>query len=339
MTEISVNDFVQELECQFEGEVYSVRDNGAVLRHSRSSGRTRSVDNKWTFGKSNSTNPYLLIAGVRVHRIIAVAFHGTPPRPDYVVDHVDSNCRNNRPENLRWLTRLENTLKNPITRKKIEYLCGSIEAFLENPSMLNDLGGDPNFTWMRTVSKEEAQHAKMRMDLWVRQERSGKKPASAFPRRGASDDDRFRPLQKWEAGLRGEPGLDFSLTPWCAQFMWGPPVHFPCCPQDYAPDSLERYFQNIQIGALFAFNDENLFPRLTVSEKVFNEEGGTVCLLCSREDKNWAVVGFYLNEKAHFIHYHVGSFKKIEDAKQTFYSLKRPENLWSRVYSPKWEPQ
>lgn len=48
---------------------------------------------------------------------IATAFHGEPPSPQYVVDHIDTNCRNNRPENLRWLTRLENALMNPITRK------------------------------------------------------------------------------------------------------------------------------------------------------------------------------------------------------------------------------
>ena len=68
-----------------------------------------------------------------------------------MVDHIDSNCRNNRPENLRWLTRLENALKNPATRKKIEYLCGSIEAFLENPSMLNELQGEPNFTTIKAL--------------------------------------------------------------------------------------------------------------------------------------------------------------------------------------------
>ena len=30
------------------------------------------------------------------------------------------------------------------TRRKLEYHCGSIEAVLENPSMLNEIQGDPN---------------------------------------------------------------------------------------------------------------------------------------------------------------------------------------------------
>jgi hypothetical protein len=205
--------------------------------------------------------------------------------------------------------------------------------------MLNDLGGDPNFSWMRTVSKEEAQHAKMRMDLWVRQDQGERKSARVLAHRVGSDDSRFRPLQKWEAGLKGEPGLDFSLTPWCAQFMWGPPVYFPCCPQDSAPDSVGTYFENIRIGDVFAFNEDDLFPRLTVYKKVLNAEERTVCVLCSRDDNAWAVVGLYLNEKAHFIHFHIGSFKSKEEAKSVLEGLEKPKDLWSKVHSPKWEPQ
>ena len=167
MTVVDVNDFTQEKQCIYKGERYSVRDNGAVLRHQPEGKRARPNDNQWTFGKENSANAYLHISNIRVHRIVATAFHGEPPDPKYVTDHIDTNCRNNRPENLRWLSRLENTLKNPVTRKKIEYLCGSIEAFLENPSMLNDLQGNPNFKWMRTVTPEEAENCKVRMSLWA----------------------------------------------------------------------------------------------------------------------------------------------------------------------------
>ena len=109
---ININDFQIQKECIFEGEQYSVRDNGAILRHSRENKRKRMNDNVWTFGKENKQNPYLLFCGVRVHRIVATAFHGGPPNPLYVVDHIDTNCRNNRPENLRWVSRLENALNN-----------------------------------------------------------------------------------------------------------------------------------------------------------------------------------------------------------------------------------
>ena len=54
---------------------------------------------------------------------------------DYVVDHIDTNRRNNRAENLRWVTRLDNILLNPITCARIVQAFGSLEAFFENPKM------------------------------------------------------------------------------------------------------------------------------------------------------------------------------------------------------------
>ncbi len=122
-------------ECHYKNEHYSVRDNGAVLRHAPYNKRTRPTDNKWTFGKLNSRTGYLEIASVRIHRIVATAFHGEPPTKEHVVDHIDTNKQNNRPDNLRWVTRLENVLLNPITVKRIEVSCGcSVEEFLADPS-------------------------------------------------------------------------------------------------------------------------------------------------------------------------------------------------------------
>lgn len=75
---------------------------------------------------------------------------------EHVVDHIDTNRRNNRVENLRWITRLENILDNPITRKRIKLRCGSIEAFLANPSILQENELPPDLRWMRTVTNAEA---------------------------------------------------------------------------------------------------------------------------------------------------------------------------------------
>lgn len=110
----------------------------------------------------------MIIGGERVHRIVAYAFLGEPPTPQHVVDHIDTNRRNNRPQNLRWLTKLENVLLNPITRKRIEFLCGSIEAFINDPSIIQEFANDnPNFAWMRTVSAEEAKASYERLKLWA----------------------------------------------------------------------------------------------------------------------------------------------------------------------------
>ena len=44
-------DFVEVMECDYKGEHYSVRDNGAIMRHSN--GRKRPNDGQWTFGRKD----------------------------------------------------------------------------------------------------------------------------------------------------------------------------------------------------------------------------------------------------------------------------------------------
>ena len=157
-------------ECQYKNEHYSVRDNGAVLRHPLDNRRTRPTDNKWTFGKVNPRTGYLEIASVRVHRIVATAFHGESPSKQHVVDHKDTNRQNNRPENLRWITKFENVLHNPITVKRIETICNcSIEEFLSNPEEYRHLLGNAPYdiSWMRNVNKAEAKSCRENLTKWA----------------------------------------------------------------------------------------------------------------------------------------------------------------------------
>lgn len=153
----NIDDYVHEKSCTYRGELYFVRDNGAVLRKTPEGKKQRFLDEQWTFGTKNVSNGYMTIGGHRVHIIVATAFFGEKDSKVYVVDHIDTNRCNNRVENLRWLTKLENILLNEFTRKKIEWICGSVESFLEDPSQLRGYEShDKNFEWMRTVSKEEA---------------------------------------------------------------------------------------------------------------------------------------------------------------------------------------
>ncbi len=55
------NDFKREKVCIYKNETYSVRDNGAVLRHPRENGRVRPTDNQWTFGKPRHSAIGLLV--------------------------------------------------------------------------------------------------------------------------------------------------------------------------------------------------------------------------------------------------------------------------------------
>lgn len=46
----------------------------------------------------------------RVHRLVAEAFHGTPPLPEFHVNHKNHNRLDNRPENLEWMLRAHNAV-------------------------------------------------------------------------------------------------------------------------------------------------------------------------------------------------------------------------------------
>lgn len=335
MTNIGVDDFQRQVECEYDGESYSVRDNGSVLRHHRDDKRKRALDNQWTFGKENSANPYLGIAGVRVHRIVATSFHGNPPDPKYVVDHIDSNCRNNRPENLRWLTRLENSLKNPATRKKIEYLCGSIDAFLDNPSMLNEIHLEPNIAWMRAVTPEEARDCKVRMDIWANLRTKRKSTVGASDRKSSFGDRVFKPLQKWEIGFDRALGISMALTPWCVQYFWRANAYFPCCPLECGANPLKDYFRHIKRGAIFAHSDHEEFcPKLTVLESVLLEAKSSILVMTQREDGKWAIVGIEFHKKSrHFIHFILGMYSNMHEAGEGFSSKEKYCNFWSDGYA------
>lgn len=171
---VDIDEYEQEKDCNYKQEHYSVRDNGAILRHNLINKKPRSLDNNWTFGKLNERTGYLEIASIPIHRIVATAFHGGAPTNGYVVDHIDTNKQNNRPENLRWVTRLENILLNTITAKRIAMVCGSVEAFLENPSRYRYEFKDPNYIWMGRVSQEEAKACLEHLLSWAE---SDKKPS------------------------------------------------------------------------------------------------------------------------------------------------------------------
>lgn len=247
---VDINDYTQEGKCFYKNECYSVRDNGAVLRHPLEGKKARPTDNNWTFGKLNTNTGYLEIASVRIHRIVAHAFHGEPPTKEHVVDHIDTNKQNNRPDNLRWVTRLENVLLNPITARRIEMICGSVEAFLADPSKFRDKFPEPNYQWMCAVSKEEAQASKERLLTWAESE---------------------RPLQGGTLGAwifrRSVNNQVFNYAPQAIEYFpsltsnafqnpnnWRTPSEFPCCPQEPTNNPIIEYARNLKKGITFTRN-------------------------------------------------------------------------------------
>lgn len=271
--------YTLDLECIYKGERYSVRDNGAVFRYPLNGKRVRPTDNKWTFGKLNNKTGYLEIASIRIHRIVATAFHGEPPTKEHVVDHIDTNKQNNRPDNLRWVTRLENILLNPITARRIELICGSVEAFLSDPSKFRDKFPDPNYEWMCTVSVQEAKASKERLLVWAKSDKplQGGSLGEWIYNRSVSN--------KFVDYVEEELEYINSLTSNAVQKAknWKTPTEFPCCPQENKDNPIATYTANLNIGDIFSRNQytSSIIERFTIS----NDEN-TLWIMCKSGDEN-----------------------------------------------------
>jgi hypothetical protein len=306
-----MTDFKRGTECDYKDEHYSVRDNGAVLLHARKGKRLRKYDNHWTFGKPNN-NGYMLIGSEVIHRIVAYAFIGEPPTSQHIVDHIDTNRQNNRPENLRWLTKLENALNNPITRKKIEFLCGSIETFLKDPSILrNYVKEDPNFEWMRTVTMEEAQISWQRLSNWAKKEND-----STSSKGGSLGEWIFKGNHNFSS-LQEPSELFPSETPNAIQKKWRTPCEFPCCPQEFTDNPIESYAANLKIDVIFS---RNKYSSSIISDFARSKDGNTLWAMCKSSEDNavkpWSLAQVTY-ENNMFVHTNLGSFfEKIGAEKQ-----------------------
>lgn len=261
-----INDYTEQKECQYKDEHYLVRDNGAVFRCKKQGACYRKLDEQWTFGTKNAKTGYMTIGGHRVHIIVATAFYGSRDSKIYVVDHIDTNRCNNRSENLRWFTRLENALNNPVTRKRIEYLCGGdIQRFIDDPGCLRDITGtNQDVMWMRTVSKEEAQSAYKRVMEWaqktsVHSERSKGIGEWIYKSTGTEIKKFFSEqinrveyvtsrLDSVNSLSLSDDSLTDSLTPNAKQKNWKTPTEFPLCPSEDTDKPLNAYLNNLANG-------------------------------------------------------------------------------------------
>ncbi len=276
-TEDLLNQYSKPRECEYKGRRYLARDNGAICRLPKEGGRPSKLDSAWSFGTKNPDNGYMIFTGnIRVHQVVCTAFHGPAPEPHMVVDHIDTNRCNNRPENLRWLTRLENALNNDATRKKIIYLCGSIEAFIENPAILRTKALPKDVSWMKTVTKEQAAACKKHIDEWTRRDN---KPQGSG--KGVGDwifsDDEMAKVRRWNGGQllpdykpwapkkaeieemnrrewEEEHALKDSLTPGAKQLDWKTPTEFPQTPQKITDTPLQDYLARLPKGTIYARN-------------------------------------------------------------------------------------
>ena len=253
MQKVSVENYSVEKSCEYKSENYSARDNGAVLRHCRSEKKSRRLDDIWTFGDVDSKTGYMKFSTERVHRIVATAFHGVPESSEFIVDHIDTNRQNNRVENLRWITKFENAVLNPASRKKIEFVSGvDIVTFLSQPSKYRENFSTPDFSWMRTVSEIEGKACLARMQEWANEDKKSSdggrlgdwvfKESNVKIERSKVESDYF------------DDDITISLTLGAVQRKWRTPSEFPFCPREINSTSIKSYANNLKEGCVFSKN-------------------------------------------------------------------------------------
>lgn len=275
-----LNLYNEERIVLYKDEKYSVRDNGAIYRHKKDNCKKRPNDEIWTFGKKDKSNGYMMFCGNRVHIIVATAFYGEKDSKIYVVDHIDTNRCNNRKENLRWLTRLENALCNPITLNRILYVCdGDINKFLDNPSCLREYASqNKDFEWMCTVSAEEAKNAYNNSIELTNKRSLTQKLAN-------TSNDKSWIYKKTNNRIQN-PKQMFVKAEYpenALQMNWKTPTIFELCPTITNENPLQAYKDNLKINTVFS---SNKYSRSVVVSSAIYEEKKTLYVLTKETNEN-----------------------------------------------------
>lgn len=334
-----INDYKEVKECVYKDEHYSVRDNGAIFRHKREGKSLRLDDERWTFGFKNSKTGYMLLGDHRVHIIVATAFLGERDSKKFVVDHIDTNRCNNRVENLRWFTRLENALNNKITRSKIIFICGSIEVFIENPNILRerlDQVKEPSLEWMRTVTKEAAATAYENIKrYWAEQAKNPKplvggkmndgvyskqlnitqyvpissnkeistKPIDAI----SQQNDEMQP-QSLKTDLVKAKSPDIA---W--QKNWEQLAQFPCCPTSVGSSPLQDYYNQLILGeycSITMFSEFDVFAERIY--KISYTKANDALILLGKTYNYLRLSKIYFSD-GKFIHEHIQKYESSQE--------------------------
>lgn len=299
--------FESQKTCEYKGETYIVRDNGSIYRCRKRNKRTRPLDEKWTFGRPCKQNGYMNFASETVHRIVATAFHGKQPTERHIVDHIDTNRKNNRPENLRWITRLENLLLNPITLSRIIFKYGSIDNFLMNPSLPLDGKLDNNFEWMRTVTKEESDNTITNLIHWAKEDK--------IPKGSVLGEWIFSNYRQEITAENYNAIITVSFNKNAIQKNWEISCEFPICPTETEDCSVLKYRERLAKDMCFSINQ---YGESKVKVFELSEDFKQLFVLTSTDGpKPFALAKIYI-ENDKYVHESLGTFFTLNGAQKQF---------------------
>lgn len=283
-----VDDFKIEKNCIYKDEVYSVRDNGAVLRHSKDDSRKRKIDEVWTFGKVDDKG-FLRIGGEKINRIVATAFYGNPESEQYVVFHKNYNSQDNRAYNLAWVTKFEFKILQPNIQSQLRILTGKkIEEILSDVSILRTID-TPNLLWMSKITQQEADECLQKyIDLKFA-------TVNEIEQIDWNSTENKTNIKQYNSSYHP------SLTPNAVVNGNMIPSYFPCCPKEKMDFPLKTYYENLKIGNVYYMNSKY---KVLVMETAFVDE--KIIIKCESADgekaiKPWSV-SIITYENGVFVH-------------------------------------
>lgn len=204
--------------------------------------------------------------------------------------------------------------------------CGSVEAFLKDPSTLRQTASDSNIEWMRTVTKEEAEKCMKNLIRWAEQDSKAKPSGKGIGdwiykenvgKSSGTDwktrDHRLGYLQKEDIEQANQLyyeeqyGIKDSLTPGAKQLNWKTPSEFPLCPPKGVGHTLTNYLNNLEKGKLFTRTKYGNGGK--VYDADYNPDDDALYVLTENAGslKPWALCKITIQDDC-FIHENQGSF-------------------------------
>lgn len=197
-----------------------------------------------------------------------------------------------------------------MTKKRIEFICGSIESFLKDPSQIREGKLNPNFEWMRRVTPQEAQACLERMQIWIKKDNSSTSGVKL-------GEWLFNPLpsKPFLNLTMKKPDLVMSKTPGAAQRKWCTPTEFPCCPQKSEEAPIAAYNANLSVGAIFCRNN---FSTSKVLEAAIANDGHSIFVMCEQVGMKPMSLAKITFEDGLYVHASLGTFFTKDGAEKQF---------------------
>ena len=285
---------ILQKEITYKEESYSVKNSGEILRHSRLGKRTRKDDEIWTFGTSIDDKGFYNIGTHKVHAIVATAFCGEQQTKQHVIFHKNYNKKDNRAENLLWVTKFQFHVLQPNVRSQLLIISKKkkFEEVLEDFENVKSILPQ-NLFWMQNISQEEVNRAS---ELYKKLKFEEKYDYTEFKD--------VKSLNK-NAVQRNN---------------WWTKNEFPCCPKDSIKNTLEDYYNNLQENKIFC---KNPHYKSKICKFQFNKEKTSIIIKCTDAEKEsvkpWKLAEITYENNI-YIHKNLGTFFS-EDGVDKYYTI------------------